>query len=130
MFDCASNQPMSCGGVCSYDVECTQDNCSVQCSGATTTCNFTLDQGSVFTAGCNDGATCGFDVRGTSNVTVTCGGSSCDVDCRDASNCLASCTSGSTCLLQCAGASNCNFSSCSSPLSCANNVKVCGRACP
>lgn len=111
---------------------CTGASCRVDAAAESTVscragslCTGGLRSG-VLAASCEASA-CLYDVE--PGVTVSCSdGALCELQCATGS-CTADCTGGSSCLVACPGGS-CTLQCDEAASSCANDVTVCGRACP
>jgi hypothetical protein len=134
---CTTSDACNCVGGCLCDGMVCADNCSARCSGAATVCVIDATSVSNLTPFfCGDGATCYVDMSGSGGNLdsgerhCTGPGTSCDINCEDASNCHPYCLDHAECVLRCAGASNCSFEDCwTSEVSCPGDVEVCGRDC-
>jgi hypothetical protein len=126
----------SCSGAC---VGCCSDTCSSSggCNQVcTSACNCALmcsnTNGANCQMTCNAASTCTGVAIGVQDVVLACQGrSTCDFTCTNLHDCNVTCDDTSNCVLRCdPGDHKCQFSMCSNPKSCPNNVIVCNRACP
>ncbi len=106
-----------CADGCECLLSCAGGACGIECTGAGTRCTAdAADASGVSPFLCGEGAQCVLDFSGGSNMSETAwcygDGTSCDVNCEDASECALSCNGGAECLLRCSGASSCGFSPC------------------
>ena len=131
----ACDPACTCPGGDTCSLACaTATSCMVSCQGGTD-CTVDGADNQALVMQCGRRASCAVDARRTVGAEVVCDNqSSCEVDCSDSTGCSVDCGSpNATCLLRCVGAdTTCDISACraGAPTACADDVLVCGRACP